>query len=65
MPGYGLDLWIATWNVLSLYRAGALANLTEQLKKYKVTIATLINAHAPTEEDHVKEKFYDTLEKNI
>ena len=24
---------------------------------------TLINAHAPTEEDHVKEKFYDTLEK--
>ena len=41
MPGHGHDFWIATWNVLSLYRAGALANLTEQLKKYKVTIAAL------------------------
>lgn len=35
------DIRIATWNILSLYRTGACQNLTEVLKKYNVSIATL------------------------
>ena len=37
----GHEFWIATWNVLSLYRAGALASLVGELDKYKVRIAAL------------------------
>ena len=40
-PGQGRDFWIATWNVLSLFRSGALTQLTHELKRYKVTIAAL------------------------
>jgi nitrogen regulatory protein PII len=32
---------LATWNVLSLFRPGALAKLKEELKKYRVAIATV------------------------
>ena len=35
------DFYFATWNVRSLYRAGALRNLTKELKKYNVTIAAI------------------------
>ena len=49
-PEQGHDLWIATWNVLSLYRAGALARLVEEIAKYNITIAShkKLGGNAPT-----------------
>jgi exonuclease III len=35
------DLFVGTWNVLALYRAGALKLLLEQLDKYKAGIIAL------------------------
>lgn len=35
------DLWLATWNVLSLNRPGAFAELKAQMTKYKIKIAAL------------------------
>jgi hypothetical protein len=35
------ELYIGTWNVLSLYRAGAINLLLEQLEKYKIAITAL------------------------
>jgi len=34
-------MWMATWNVLSLNRAGRLRNLIEELTKYKIGIADI------------------------
>jgi hypothetical protein len=35
------ELYIGIWNVLSLYRAGALNLLLEQLEKYKIAITAI------------------------
>ena len=40
-------LLIATWNVLSLYRAGLGRNVVEEMKKYKVDIAALQEVRWP------------------
>jgi exonuclease III len=38
-------LYIGTWNVLSLYRTGALNLLLEQLEKYKISIIAIQEIH--------------------
>jgi hypothetical protein len=35
------DMTLATWNVLSLYRPGALAKLKDELNKYRVAPAAV------------------------
>lgn len=66
-PEHGHDLWIATWNVLSLYRAGALARLVEELAKYNITIAALQEIRWKSS-DTLKTKdytiFYSNKDKN-
>ena len=41
--GKGLKnaIWMATWNVLNLNRAGSLRKLKEELTKYRIEIATI------------------------
>ena len=41
MPVHKHEIRIATWNVLSLYRAGALARLSDELLRYRIVIAAL------------------------
>jgi hypothetical protein len=40
-PGTTKELRIGTWNVLNLYKAGALRNLDKVLQEYKVDITAL------------------------
>ena len=41
--GEGLrnEMWMATWNFLSLYRAASLMKLKEELTKYRIGIAAV------------------------
>lgn len=38
---HGFDYYFGTWNVLTLYKAGALANLVRELRKYKIGLCAL------------------------
>jgi len=35
------EIWMATWNVLSLNRAGSLRKLKKELTKYRIGIAAI------------------------
>jgi len=41
MKGLKNEIWMATWNVLSLNRTGSLRKLKEELTKYGIGIAAI------------------------
>jgi hypothetical protein len=68
-----MDMRFGIWNVRSMYRAGSLMEVVEEISKYKLDFNTVLrgrwcniivlNVHPPTEDkiDDIKDRFYDEL----
>lgn len=41
LTGNNMEIKIGTWNIRTLYKPGALKNITDEIKKYKISLVAI------------------------